>query len=129
MSDNKNKDQTKSEMDSAINKGGGGKNKRFQKPHVAKAVKFAGRCDDLSDAVFDMTDSKQKQAENYARALREIATYVGKEYKYGDDIAYLVEELSNPDIESDKPVYNAATMDNDPTEKAIWTEEVKLYVN
>ena len=98
---------------------------------VKKTPRFEGRSEDLKQAVFDVVDSKQKQAESYAKALREIAIFVGKEYKHGNDIANVVESLKIPDIDVDKPETPSVPIGStklDPTDEAIWKEEVKLFV-
>ena len=49
-----------------------------KKKPIKKIQRLEGPYKDLKQAVFDIVDSKQKQAENYAKALCEIVSYVGK---------------------------------------------------
>ena len=97
---------------------------------IKKIQRFEGRSKDLKEAVLDIIASNQKQAENYAKALREIAIYVGKEYKHGNDTANVIEFLEIPNMDGDKPTAPSMPIGadkRDPTNEAIWKEEVKLF--
>ena len=110
------------------NHGGRRRNNRVPQPRVPR---FTGRCEGLIGHVFDVIESKQKQAEQYNRTVREVATYVNKEYKHGDDIRYVITELAEPNLDSYKPPAPTPVDEQgnfDMTEEAIWKEEIKAFV-
>jgi hypothetical protein len=59
-------------------------------PTTAKAdPKFQGRNEDLKGHVFDCADDKQ--ADQYAVTMKDIAEYIGSNYAYGADIHWSLE--------------------------------------
>jgi hypothetical protein len=48
---------------------------------MAREPKFAGKCDGLSGFVYDCSDGKQSDRFNIV--TKEIAEYVGREYRFG----------------------------------------------
>ena len=89
--------------------GDGKMDKTFHKK-TPKPPRFEGRCEELKTVIFDVVESKQRQAENFMKAMKEISVYVSKEYKYGDDVAYIVENHEMPNIDSDMPVAPGMTV-------------------
>ena len=73
--------------------------------------KFEGKCEDLKGHIYDCSDSKQ--ADIYTRTTKEVAEYVGKTYKYGNDVRLAIESLSPPAIQEP----------NDPPQGASRTQE------
>jgi hypothetical protein len=53
--------------------------------------KFQGKCDSLKGFVYDCSDGKQ--SDRFNLVTKEIAEYVGREYQYGGDIRWTIENL------------------------------------
>jgi hypothetical protein len=53
--------------------------------------KFQGKCDSLKGFVYDFSDGKQ--SDRFNLVTKEIAEYVGREYQYGGDIRWAIENL------------------------------------
>jgi len=85
-------------------------------------VRFSGRCEELSGHIYDCTDVRQ--ADQYAKTTKEIAEYVGRNYKYGMDTRLALENLHDVTAEMpEDPAENATR-----TEIRIWEKRVDDYV-
>ena len=58
---------------------------------------FKGATEELEGYYFDCTT--RRATEDCNKTLRQIATYIGKEWKHGDLVKYMVEELKKPELE------------------------------
>jgi hypothetical protein len=84
--------------------------------------KFEGKCDELKGHIFDCSDVRQ--ADLFAKTCKEIAEYVGRNYKYGGDARLIVENLARPILpEPEDPPEKASA-----TKKRIWEKQVDAYV-
>ena len=90
-------------------------NNKNKKPSTAK---FAGKCDDLKDNIFDC--SNFKQSDMYVTTKREIEEYVGRTYTYGTDTKWYIENLLVATIDQPDPPIDP----NDPVAEYIWKKEV-----
>ena len=89
---------------------------------LVKQTKFEGRCEGLKGHVFDCKGSGM--AEQFAKTQKELAIYVGKEYKQGFEVKIGVETLTTPTLATPgNPPTNATS-----TETRIWEKQVDLYV-
>ncbi len=70
-----------------------GARRAFKKP-VVQQLKFEGKCTELKGCIYDCTDSKQ--ADVFTKTTKEIANYVGTNYKYGNDIKLAISTLKVP---------------------------------
>jgi hypothetical protein len=59
---------------------------------MAREPKFARKCHGLSGFVYDCSDGKQSDRFNIV--TKEIAEYVGREYRFGGDIRWTIQNLS-----------------------------------
>jgi hypothetical protein len=71
-------------------------NKPTTTPTRPKQPKFKGKCEDLKGHIFDCSDSRQ--ADIYSKTVKEIAEYVGREYKFGNDVQLAIENLTVPTL-------------------------------
>jgi hypothetical protein len=92
------------------------------KKAIVRQPKFEGKCEELKGFVFDCSDSKQ--ADVFAKTMKEIAGYVGRTFRYGDDIRQLIEKMTMPvlNMPSDPPTTASRTVTR------IWEKEVDKYV-
>jgi hypothetical protein len=60
---------------------------------VAREPKFEGKYDGISGFVYDCSDGKQSDRFNIV--TKEIAEYVGREYAYGGDIRWTIQNLKH----------------------------------
>jgi hypothetical protein len=89
---------------------------RFQKP-VANV--FEGRCDELKGYVYDCA-STAKAADMYTKTTREIAEYIGREYKYSAVLVRGIETLVEPTIpEPDDLPPGASALEQRKWEKRV----------
>jgi hypothetical protein len=58
---------------------------------VVREQKFSGKCDSLSGFLYDCADGKQ--SDRFDIVTKEIAEYVGREYPYGGDIHWTIQNL------------------------------------
>jgi hypothetical protein len=58
---------------------------------VTRKLKFSGKCDSLIGVVYNCSDGKQSDRFNIV--TKEIAEYVGREYPYGGDILWTIQNL------------------------------------
>jgi hypothetical protein len=58
---------------------------------VTRELKFNGKCDSLIGFVYDC--SYGKQSDRFNIVTKEIAEYVGREYPYGGDIRWTIQNL------------------------------------
>eukprot|EP00957_Ditylum_brightwellii_P150261 11443285-Ditylum_brightwellii.AAC.1 len=87
-------------------------NKRDQqgnRPYV-KPAHFDGRCSGLKGQVFDCSDIKN--FDKFQMTLKEIVTYVNKEYHNGQDIGKALETMAPYQIPI--PTVSTRIMDPDP---------------
>jgi hypothetical protein len=61
------------------------------KKAVVRQPKFEGKCDQLKGHVCDCTDSRQ--SDQFTKTTKEVAEYVGLNYRYGADARLAVEKL------------------------------------
>jgi hypothetical protein len=59
---------------------------------MAREHKFAGKCDGLSGFLYDCSDGKH--SDRFNTVTKEIAEYVGREYRFGGDIRWTIQNLS-----------------------------------
>jgi hypothetical protein len=59
---------------------------------LAREHKFTGKCDGLNGFVYDCSDGKQSDRFNIV--TKEIAEYVGREYRFGGDIRWTIQNPS-----------------------------------
>ena len=85
--------------------------------------KFEGDCDDLKGFVYDC--STYKQTEQYIETTEKITTYVGSNYKNGQDIRRVIENLERPVIPEVEDI-DFATASG--AEKAKWDGKLKAYL-
>jgi hypothetical protein len=48
------------------------------------STKFEGKCDNLRGCIYDCSDAKQSDI--FAKTTKEVAGYVGRTFKYGNDM-------------------------------------------
>jgi hypothetical protein len=73
-------------------------NRPFRKynTQVQQQPKFEGKCADLKGHIYDYSNARQ--ADLYAKTTKDIAEYVGKEYRYSGDVRRAVTRLERPAI-------------------------------
>ena len=97
-------------------------NNRRHQQQQPRAPKFEGRCDDLKGYIYDCNDSKQADA--YAKTTKEVAEYVGRTFKYGNDVRLAIETMTVPTIpQPPDPAQNATR-----TEERLWEKRVDEVV-
>ena len=67
----------------------------YSNPVIGFKEEFKGGTEGLEDCVFDSTT--KKNVEQYAKALKKIATFMGKEHKYGYICKYIIEKGKLPE--------------------------------
>ena len=78
------------------------KGKSQQGPRLPK---FEGKCEALKGHIYDCDP---RQADMYTKTTKEIAEYVGREYKYGSDVRLSIETMAEVTIpEPQDPPPNA----------------------
>ena len=99
----------------------GNRRNAFKKA-IVRQPKLEGKCEELKGFVFDCSDSKQ--ADVFAKTTKEIAGYVGRTFRYGDDIRQSIENMTMPvlNMPSDPPTTASRTVTR------IWEKEVDEYV-
>ena len=78
------------------NRRGGGTSSR-PTDGTTRLVRFEGKCEGLKGHVYDVLD--HKQADAFAKTTKELAGYVGRTLKEGDDVRLAVKYLELPIIE------------------------------
>jgi hypothetical protein len=89
---------------------------------MAREPKFAGNCDGLSGFIYDFSDGK-----HYARfniVTKEIAEYVGREYRFGGDIRWTIQNLSLYKEEESKECADATSA----VKKRMWERRVDEFI-
>ena len=67
----------------------------YQKPIVLRQPKFEGKCEALKGHIYNCSDSRQ--ADQYTKTTKELAEYVGRDFKdHPGDIRLVVEHLMYP---------------------------------
>jgi hypothetical protein len=89
---------------------------------MAPEQKFAGKCDGLSGFVNDCSDGKQLDRFNIV--TKEIAEYVGREYRFGGDIRWTIQNLSI--YKEDEPKECANTTSG--VKKIMWESRVDEFI-
>jgi len=97
-------------------------NRRNNNINTSNKNVFKGACEALQGHVID--SGKPGQLDKYTETMKQIANYVGSTYKNGGDIRKVIENVEEQTIPipSDPPEGATVTM------KAIWQEEIKLYM-
>jgi hypothetical protein len=85
-------------------------------------VKFDGSCEGLKGHVYDMLD--YKQADAFTKTTKELAGYVGRTMKEGDDVRLAVQNLKLPTF--NKPKQPVGEVDE--YSKLEYGTEVKLHL-
>ena len=93
-----------------------------QSGNTTTRVKFEGSCEGLKGHVYDILD--YGQADAFARTTKELAGYVGRTMKEGDDVRLAVQKLALPTFP--KPTVPPATADK--FEELEYGAEVKIYL-
>ena len=117
--------------DAANSSDGGGRNRprrnRRGNPRptavLRHTARFEGSCEGLKGHVYDVLD--HNQADAFAKTTKELAGYVGRTLKEGDDVRLAVQNLALPAI--NKPTVPLAGS----TDKYIemeWQAEMKIYL-
>jgi len=109
---------------SCFQKGNGNKSNKtkYKKPIQSSKDKFKGETPDLEGFYFDCTT--RKQTEECNKTLRKIATYVGKEWRNGDLLKYVVEHLERPQLMEPEDVNENASR----AEQFKWQERFKRFL-
>jgi hypothetical protein len=89
--------------------------------NTVKEPKFEGRIDALSGHIYDCSF---KQADTYTKTTREIAEYVGRTFKFGNDARLAVEFLAPPLFTPPSDPAAGATK----SEQRIWEKTIDEYV-
>ena len=108
-------DQTASSPNSApsddsVSRRNPNRSRRTVNNQITRQGRFNGRCEELNGNIYDCTDIRQ--ADQYTKTTKEIAEYIGRNYKYGMDTRLAIENLQ----------YVAAKMPEDPEDNATKTE-------
>ena len=93
----------------------------FKKPVIQQA-KFEGKCAKLKGYIYDCSNSRQ--ADIFTKMTKEIAEYVGRTYKYGNDTKLVVENLTMPIFTEPADPPSTPTK----TQTRIWEKKVDEYV-
>jgi hypothetical protein len=89
---------------------------------VVREQKFSGKCDSLSGFVYDCSDEKQSDRLNIV--TKEIAEYVGREYPYGGDIRWTIQNLEL--FKEEEPNEMAAS--SSVLKKRTWEKHVDEFI-
>jgi hypothetical protein len=84
--------------------------------------KFQGKCDNLKGFVYDCSDGKQ--SDRFNLGTKEIAECVGREYQYGGNIRWTIENLERFKEEEPKELDTTAT----GVQKRMWERRVDEYI-
>ena len=85
---------------------------------ITRQARFNGRCEELIGNIYDCTDIRQ--ADQYTKTTKEIAEYIGRNYKYGMGTRLAIENLQCfPAKISEDPDDNATN-----TEPRIWEKRI-----
>ena len=98
-----------------------------KKTSVSTNNKFKGKCKELEGIIFDA--NRYNQADEYIKAVAEIAEYIGRTYENGTDVQQTIESgvrlvLDKPK----KPSVDAGTGKMDETDEYIWKKEIDYYI-
>ncbi len=89
----------------------------------SKRVNFKGTIDEMNGHVFQTHGEGPPQTQ-FDRTCEELGNYAAMNFKYGDDIQYLVKNLEEKEIkEPEDPVTGASQ-----TKQRIWQKNVDEYV-
>ena len=77
--------------------GGGRGRGASQNRNAQRTPKFEGRCDDLKGHIYDF--GGPKQSDMFTKTTREIGEYVGRTYKYGNDVRLAITNMAVPTIQ------------------------------
>jgi menaquinone-dependent protoporphyrinogen IX oxidase len=89
---------------------------------MAREQKFAGKYDGLSGFVYDCSDGKPSDRFNIV--TKEIAEYIGREYRFGGDIRWTIQNLSL--YKEDEPKKCADTTSG--VKKIMWERRVDEFI-
>jgi hypothetical protein len=89
---------------------------------VTRELKFNGKCDSLIGFVYDCSDGKQSDRLNIV--TKEIAEYVGRDYPYGGDIRWTIQNLEL--FKEEEPSELAAS--SSVLKKRMWKKRVDKFI-
>jgi hypothetical protein len=89
---------------------------------VVREQKFSGKCDSLSGLVYNCSDGKQSDRFNIV--TKEIAEYIGREYPFGGDIRWKIQNLKL--FKESEPSELAAA--SSILKKHLWEKCVDEYI-
>jgi hypothetical protein len=89
---------------------------------MARELKFAGKCDGLSGFVY--VCSEGKQSDRFNIVAKEIAEYVGREYRFGGDIRWTIQNISLYTEEEPKECADATAA----VKKRMWERRVDEFI-
>jgi hypothetical protein len=87
------------------------------------AVGFEGKCDGLKGHVYDCANAA-KAADMYTKTTREIAEYIGREYKYSAVLVKGIEILAEPSIPKPDDLPDGASA----LDRRIWEKRVDKMI-
>ena len=87
-----------------------------------RLLKFEGRCEALKGSVYDCSESKN--IDQFSTTSKEIAEYIGREYKFGMDTRLSLERLEPIELIAPKDPSSEASR----TELRIWEKRVDEFV-
>jgi hypothetical protein len=101
------------------------RNRGFKKhqsgANIIEEPKFEGRINELNGHIYDCS---YKQADTYTRTTKEIAMYIGRNFKFGNDSRIAIQNLRNLTFTlPDGPDKNASR-----SELRVWEKEVDDHV-
>jgi hypothetical protein len=85
---------------------------------VSAPLKFEGRCDGFNGFVFDCADGKHSDIYNVD--MKELVEYVGRDYTYGGDIHWTMEN----ELMLTVPMPRDPATDDNATAKHIWGHRI-----
>jgi hypothetical protein len=89
---------------------------------VMREQNFSGKCDSLSGFVYDCSDGKHSDRFNIA--TKEIAEYIGREYPYGGNIRWIIQNLEL--FKEEEPSEMAAS--SSVLKKRMWEKRVDKFI-
>ena len=89
---------------------------------MPRQVKFEGDHLDLKGYIFDC--HRTQAAKNYNKIIKQITTYVGREYKHGSNIKHVVELRQLPTTDTPANLNTNAT----EVKHEIWCKQIEGYV-
>jgi hypothetical protein len=87
-----------------------------------RSPKFDGKCDSLKGFVFDCVNGQQSYSYNVA--IKEVAEYVGRDYVYGGDVHWTIENKKRFKV----PMPADISTDASATNKRVWECRVDEFV-